>query len=84
MGAAASKDPIVLRTVLDYHKAWFNMMRCHDGSFVLLPGRDYADDGYYGASRFHPTATMALAFGLVHPRLRIEGFKPGKATPQTP
>jgi len=84
MGAAASKDPTVLRTVLDYHKAWFNMMRCHDGSFVLLPGRDYADDGYYGASRFHPTATMALAFGLAHPRLRIEGFKPGKATPQTP
>ena len=84
MGAAAPKDPIVLRTVLDYHKAWFNMMRCHDGSFVLLPGRDYADDGYYGASRFHPTATMALAFGLARPRLRIEGFKPGKATPQTP
>lgn len=75
MGAAASEDETALRTLLDYHKAWFNMMRCHDGSFVLLPGRDYADEGYYMASRYHPTATMALVFGLHFPKLQIQGIQ---------
>ena len=75
MGAAASEDETLLRTVLDYHKAWFNMMRCHDGSFVLLPGRDYADEGYYMASRYHPTATMALVLGLNYPKLQIQGLQ---------
>ncbi len=73
LGAAASEDETALRTVLDYHKAWFNLMRCHDGSFVLLPGRDYADNGYYMASRYHPTGTMALALGLSYPKLMIQG-----------
>lgn len=75
MGAAASEDETALRTVLDYHKAWFNMMRCHDGSFVLLPGRDYADEGYYMASRYHPTASLALVFGLHFPKLQIQGIQ---------
>ncbi|MBI3857196.1 MAG: hypothetical protein HY293_16035, partial [Planctomycetes bacterium] len=75
MGAAASEDESALRSVLDYHKAWFNMMRCHDGSFVLLPGRDYADEGYYMASRYHPTATMALVLGLGFPKLQIQGVQ---------
>jgi hypothetical protein len=75
LGAAASEDEAALRTMLDYHKAWFNMMRCHDGSFVLLPGRDYADNGYYMASRYHPTATMALVFGLANPKLLIQGIQ---------
>ncbi len=77
MGAAASEDPAALRTVLDYHKAWFNMMRCYDASYVLLPGRNYADDGYYGASRYQPTATMALMYGLAYPKLRIQGVEVG-------
>ena len=75
MGSAASGEDKVLRKMLDYHKAYFNMMRCFDGSFVLLPGRDYADDGYYMASRYHPTATMALAFGLNNPKLLIQGIQ---------
>jgi cell division septation protein DedD len=74
-GAGAAEDDAVLRTVLDYHKAFFNMMRCHDGSFVLLPGRDYADNGYYMASRYHPTATMALVLGLSNPKLLIQGIQ---------
>lgn len=73
MGAAASEDPAVLRAVFDYHKAFFNMARCHDGSFVVQPGRDYADGGYYRASRYHPTATMALGLGLSYPKLLIQG-----------
>jgi len=75
MGAAASEDTAALRANLDCHKAFFNMMRCHDGSFVLLPGRDYADNGYYMASRYHPTATLALVFGLSNPKLLIQGIQ---------
>lgn len=75
MGAAASEDDTVLRATLDYHKAYFNMMRCFDGSFVLLPGRDYADNGYYMASRYHPTATMVLTYGLANPKLLIQGIQ---------
>ena len=75
MGAAAAEDETVMRTTFDYHKAFFNMMRCFDGSFVLLPGRDYADHGYYTASRYHPTASMALAYGLNNPKLLIQGIQ---------
>ena len=73
LGVATSGENVVMRTVFDYHKAFINMMRCHDGSFVLLPGRDYADNGYYMASRYHPTATMALVLGLSTPTLMIQG-----------
>jgi hypothetical protein len=75
VGGAASGDDTVLRAVLDYHKAYFNMMRCFDGSFVVLPGRDYADDAYYHSSRVHPTATMILAYGFNSPKLFIEGIQ---------
>ena len=75
MGAAANEDPLPLRTVFDYHKAYFNMARCFDGSFVLQPGRDYADVGYYFSSRYHPTASVALALGLNNPKLMIQGIQ---------
>jgi hypothetical protein len=73
LGAAASEDEAAMRTMFDYHKAWFNMMRCPDGSFVVQPGRDYADGGYYLSSRFNPTAVMALVLGLGYPKLLIQG-----------
>ena len=75
MGDAASDDETILRTVMDYYKFYFNMMRCFDGSFVVLPGRDYADDAYYHSSRNHPTATMILALGLNNPKLLIQGVQ---------
>jgi hypothetical protein len=78
MGAGASDDDGILRAMFDYHKAWFNMMRCHDGSFVVLPARDYADVAYYfspHASRYSPTAHLVLAFGLGDPRLQIQGLQ---------
>ncbi|HEX7900383.1 MAG TPA: DUF6288 domain-containing protein [Planctomycetota bacterium] len=75
MGAAAAEDEALLRATFDYHKAWFNMMRCHDGSFVVQPGRDYADGGYYLSSRYNPTAVMAIALGLGDPRLQIQGIQ---------
>jgi Family of unknown function (DUF6288) len=75
MGDAASDDETVLRTVMDYYKSYFNMMRCFDGSYVVLPGRDYADEAYYRSSRIHPTATMILALGLNNPKLLIQGVQ---------
>ncbi len=75
MGGAASDDETVLRTVMDYYKFYFNMMRCFDGSFVVLPGRDYADFAYSRSSRNHPTATMILALGLNNPKLLIQGVQ---------
>ena len=75
MGAGASEDDTAMRTMFDYYKAFFNMMRCHDGSFVLQPGRDYADNGYYISSRTHPTATMILFYGLNNPKLMIQGIQ---------
>jgi hypothetical protein len=75
MGAASSGDDKTIRELLNYHKAYFNMMRCYDGSFVLQPGRDYADSGYYMASRYHPTASLALAYGLDNPKLLIQGIQ---------
>jgi hypothetical protein len=73
LGAAASQDQDLMRTMYDYHKAWFNMARCYDGSFVVLPGRDYADGSYYRSSRYHLTGVMALVLGLNNPKLQIQG-----------
>ena len=81
LAAGTSGDNVAMRTVFDYHKAFINMMRCHDGSFVLLPGRDYADNGYYNASRYHPTATMALVLGLSSPKLMIQGVSAPVTSP---
>jgi hypothetical protein len=75
LGSGASEDDKTLRTMLDYHKAYFNMARCFDGSYVTQPGRNYADGGYYSSSRYHSTATMALTYGLVNPKLRIQGIE---------
>ncbi len=74
IGCAAADDPEALRSMLDYCKSWFNLARNADGSFVALPGRDYAGGGsYYLSSRNHLTATMALVFALDAPLLRILG-----------
>jgi hypothetical protein len=77
IGANVSGNEKAIRDMMDYNKAWLNMARCHDGSFVALPGRDMYDKGYYMSSRLHLTATMALVFGMETPVLQIQG-KPMK------
>ena len=47
------------------------MARCHDGSFVSLPGRDMYDKGYYMSSRLHLTSAMALVFSMEDPKLKL-------------
>lgn len=73
LGANVSGDQKALRDMMDYNKAWLNMARCHDGSFVALPGRDMYDKGYYMSSRLHLTSSMALVFSMADPKLKIQG-----------
>jgi hypothetical protein len=73
IGANVSGDNKALRDMMDYNKSWLNMARCHDGSFVALPGRDMYDKGYYMSSRLHLTGTMALVLSMETPQLKIQG-----------
>lgn len=73
IGSNLSGDQKTIRDMMEYNKAWLNMARCHDGSFVSLPGRDMYDKGYYMSSRLHLTATMALVYSMEKPVLQIQG-----------
>jgi hypothetical protein len=72
IGANVSGDNKALRDMMDYNKSWLNMARCHDGSFVALPGRDMYDKGYYMSSRLHLTGTMALVLSMDNPKLKLQ------------
>ena len=61
--------------MLDYNKAFINLSRTHDGSFVAQPGRNPGDKGYYMSSRVHPTAAMILVLSMDQPRLSIQGAR---------
>jgi hypothetical protein len=73
LGIQLSGDSAAIREVFDYNKAFINMSRTHDGSFVAQPGRNSGDKGYYMSSRIHPTAAMVLVLGMSRPSLRIQG-----------
>ena len=73
IGAKLSEDKKTTRTIMDYNKAWFNMARSYDGSFITLPGRDKYDKAYYLSSRHQLTATMALVFNTKKPTLKLQG-----------
>jgi len=73
LGIQLSGDSAAIREMFDYNKAFINMARTHDGSFVAQPGRNNGDKGYYLSSRIHPTAAMVLVLGMSRPRLRIQG-----------
>ena len=73
LGTNVSGNEKTIRDMMDYNKAWLNMARCHDGSFVSLPGRDKYDKGYYLSSRLHLTGTMALVYAMDQPVLQLQG-----------
>ena len=78
VGVFASDDRKLKKEVFDYYKAWLNMSRC-DGSdsYVMLPGRNYADDSYYcDPLRNHMTATVAMLYSFSTPKLRVQGVTP--------
>lgn len=73
LGIQLSGDDAAIREMFEYNKAFINMARTHDGSFVAQPGRNTGDKGYYLSSRIHPTAAMVLVLGMSRPSLRIQG-----------
>lgn len=74
LGVQVSGDAKAIRKVFDYKKAFINMSRTHDGSFVAQPGRNNGDKGYYLSFRTHLTAAMILIPGMDQPALRIQGL----------
>lgn len=74
-GTYASGDKKLKKKVGDYYKAWINLARCHGSdSYVILPGRDYADYSYYrGNIRNHTTAAVAFLYSYSTPKLRLQG-----------
>ena len=76
---AALADEKDFREYLDYIKWWMIMAQAHDGSYVVLPGRDYASTDHVYGTRNFPTACAALILSLKERRLRITGWTPGGA-----
>jgi hypothetical protein len=73
LGVQLSGNTAATREFLDYNKAFINMLRTHDGAFVIQPGRNLAEKAYYMSPRIHPTAAMVLALGMDQAKLRIQG-----------
>lgn len=74
-GVYASDDARLKKKISNYYKAWFNLARCHGSdSYVILPGRDYADYSYYRDNiRNHTTAAVAFIYSFSTPKLRVHG-----------
>jgi hypothetical protein len=74
-GVLAPEDTALKKKVSQYYIPWLNMARCAGSdSYVILPGRDYADEAYYrGNIRNHTTASVAFIHSFTTPRLRIQG-----------
>lgn len=82
LGAAhAGKEAFVRYT--QGMKWWFIMAQTHDGSFVPMPGRDYASTDHVYAGRTFPTATAALILSVKEAKLRITGAT-GGPSPESP
>jgi hypothetical protein len=54
-------------------KWWFIMAQAHDGSYVVMPGRDYASTDHVYATRNFPTACAALILSVKEQKLQITG-----------
>ena len=70
---ARASQKNAMREFYDYNKAFINMSRTHDGAFVVTPGRNRHEKGYYMSPRVQPTAAMAIALKADNPTLRIQG-----------
>ncbi len=73
LGIQLSGDEAAIRSMFDYNKAFINMARTHDGSFVVQPGRNTAEKAYYMSPRIHPTAAMVLILNSGDPQLKVQG-----------
>lgn len=75
-GVLASDDAELKKTISQYYIPWLNMARCAGSdSYVVLPGRDYADFAYYRDNvRNHTTAAVSFIYSFATPRLQVQGM----------
>ena len=79
LGAARASEKD-FREYLDYIKWWMIMAQTHDGSYVVMPGRDYASTDHVYGTRAFPTACAALILSVKEKRLRITGAANGASS----
>jgi len=74
-GLLASDDAALKKKISQYYVPWLNMARCAGSdSYVILPGRDYADLAYYRENiRNYTTASVAFIYSFATPRLHLQG-----------
>lgn len=58
---------------MDGIKWWFIMAQAHDGSYVVMPGRDYATTDHVYGGRVFPSACAAMILSVKDKRLQITG-----------
>ena len=80
LGAAMGEEKD-FRYYMDYIKWWMIMAQTHDGSYVVMPGRDYASTDHVYGPRHFPTACAALILATKDKRLRITGRPSNGAAP---
>jgi hypothetical protein len=79
---AAQSDRKSFQKYMQGMKWWFIMAQTHDGSYVPMPGRDYASTDHVYAGRNFPTATAALILSVKDAKLQITGASsPNAPTP---
>jgi len=72
LGAAMAEEKD-FREYLEDIRWWMIMAQAHDGSYVVMPGRDYASTDHVYGGRDFPTACAALILSVKEKRLRITG-----------
>ncbi len=75
-GVLASDDAALKKKISQYYIPWLNMARCAGSdSYVILPGRDYADLAYYRDNvRNYTTSSVAFIYSFATPRLHVQGI----------
>jgi hypothetical protein len=76
---AALADEKDFRKYMEGVKWWFIMAHTHDGSFVVMPGRDYASTDHVYGTRVFPTGCAAVILALKERRLQVTGASRGAA-----
>jgi hypothetical protein len=76
--AAANIRPEGFRNLMNYHKWWFNLAHCTNGTFHYQPNRD--NSGYpRGDPRVKMSAIVAFSLSTKNKNLRITGANTGIA-----
>ncbi len=88
LGAAMAEEK-EFQKYMEGIKWWFIMAQAHDGSYVVMPGRDYASTDHVYGGRVFPSACAAMILSVKDKRLQITGASRGGsvksvAAPQRP